>query len=390
MSGVVKIKPAIQHYAWGGKTFIPSFLHVDATGKPFAEAWYGDHPLGSATIVSTLHSISELIASNPSKYLGSESVHTYGNQLPFLLKVLDVHDMLSIQLHPDKESARAGFEDENNRGIPLNAPHRNYKDANHKPELLFALSDFWMLQGFAPVDEIRNRFTLLLPDWDLPSDASWQSIFNEILDKRYDDVKIYSSILSNLSKTNISDKNQIYHWVDKAIKTYPMKDNTLDIGFLVMLLLQVQYLRPGQVGFQAAGVLHAYLEGQNIELMSNSDNVLRGGLTPKHIDVTELKKHVDFSQSGQYLIPALYLMEDESSFTPPVKDFSLNHYTPDVDVIKEIQMETASILLITQGEISIHDQIIKSGESVFIPAYEAVNVKSLREGVEYFLAFGNC
>lgn len=381
----LKIIPALQPYAWGGDTFISSFLHIHSNNK-IAEAWYGDHPLGSAIIANSNITLLEWIRSNPES-LGHESFNSNRGQLPFLLKILDVKDMLSIQLHPTKKAAEIGFKFENENGIPLNAPYRNYKDQNHKPEILFALSDFWMLQGFASIDEIKTRFKNVLPDWKIDKNDDWESLLNKVLDLNTNDGFIaFKNLVSNLTKVNTGDKNQIYYWLAKAIETYPVQNDKIDIGFIVMLLLHVQYLKPGQVGYQAPGVLHAYLEGQNIELMANSDNVLRGGLTPKHIDTAELKKHIDFSHAGQCLIPAIYIMEDEAAFTPPVNDFMLKHFCVKLNVVKELQFETASILLIKSGKLRLNDREYNQGESVFIPAYEKVDVLTVSDNAEYFLS----
>jgi len=386
MNHPFKIIPALQSYAWGGDTYISIFLGHQTNKEKIAEAWYGDHHLGSSVIHSTDIKLSSWIKSNLLS-LGQESIIKYGPQLPFLLKILDVKDMLSIQLHPSKEAAELGYRIEDEKGISLSAPNRNYKDQNHKPEILYTLSDFWMLQGFAPVEEIKSRFEVLLPYWNIDKNENWESLLNKVLDlNTADAIKAFKSLTSNLNIVNTLDKNQIYHWLSKAIDSYPVHNDKIDIGLLVILLLHVQYLKPGQVGYQAPGVLHAYLEGQNVELMANSDNVLRGGLTPKHIDRAELKKHVDFSKAGQYLIPAIYLMEDEAAFTPPVSDFMLKHFIVKQNGVKELQFESASILLIRSGKLRVNEKEYNQGESVFIPAYEKVDVITVSSDAEYFLA----
>lgn len=381
-----KIFPALQNYAWGGETYISDFLGTTKRKEKIAEAWYGDHPLGSAVIEGSTFTLAEWIKANPAS-LGKASIDTYGSHLPFLLKILDVKDMLSIQLHPTKEAAEIGYKIENENGVSLSAPDRNYKDQNHKPEILFALSDFWMLQGFAPLEEIKTRFKKVLPDWKLEHNEDWESLFNKIFNLNPSEgIIAIKSLQSNLRNLNTQNKNHIYHWLAKAIDTFPPENDKIDIGFIVMLLLHVQYLKPGQVGYQAPGVLHAYLEGQNIELMANSDNVLRGGLTQKHIDKIELKKHVDFSQAGQCLVPAIYLMEDEAAFTPPVNDFMLKHFCVKQNVVKELQFETASILLIRSGKLRLNEKEYNQGESIFIPAYQKVDVHTVSGNAEYFLS----
>jgi mannose-6-phosphate isomerase len=387
---VIKIKPGIQHYTWGGSSYIPAWLGLENPDRqPFAEAWYGDHPLAPAVADENLVPLNQLIGNAPEIFLGKESLDTYGTRLPFLLKILDVKDMLSLQLHPDKIGAMAGFELENKAGIPLNAANRNYKDQNHKPELLYALSDFWMLQGFVPLDTIRTRFESLVPEFALPKALSWRSLMQVIWDL---DGPTYithtQSLISNLSKHNTSDKNQIYHWISKAFKQYPPHAASIDRGLLVMLMLHVQYLSPGQVGYQAPGVIHAYLEGQNVELMANSDNVLRGGLTPKHIDPIEFLKHLDADSPGQSIIKPIYLMDDEVAFNPPVHDFWLKHYNVLEGKSKPIQFDTASILLNKSGTLKCGNIVVIKGDSLLIPAYSSIQLESVESG-EYFLAISS-
>ncbi|MEP7323241.1 MAG: mannose-6-phosphate isomerase, class I [Saprospiraceae bacterium] len=386
----ILIRPAIQHYAWGGKSYIPSWLHnSNKDSRPFAEAWFGDHPLAPAIVHGDHFNepLNHWITKDPSGILGRESIDIYGPRMPFLLKILDVHDMLSLQLHPTKQAAEYGYNREHDLQIPVDAPHRNYKDQNHKPEILFALSDFWMLQGFAPIEEILYRFKSLIPEFAISLNPGWQSLMQAIWDLSGDSYLDYSKALfNNLSDKNLSDKNQIYHWLSKAFKLYPPSLESNDRGLLVMLLLKVQYLKPGQVGYQAPGVIHAYLEGQNVELMANSDNVLRGGLTPKHIDPAELIKHLDTDTSGQCLIKPMYLMDDEVAFNPPVNDFLLKHFKVKKGGIKFIQFNTVSVILIKEGNLNFENKMHGKGDSIFIPAYKQIQIETVSDTSEYFLA----
>ena len=147
---IFKLKGKIQHYAWGGQEFIPAWLGIDnPEKKPFAEYWMGAHPSASSTILISgkEESLCELIKKEPQKFLGNKVKDEFG-ELPYLFKILDVKEMLSIQVHPTKEEAVKGFEEEEKKGIKINAPNRNYKDKNHKPEVMVALSEFWLLHGF--------------------------------------------------------------------------------------------------------------------------------------------------------------------------------------------------------------------------------------------------
>jgi mannose-6-phosphate isomerase len=386
----IQIRPGIQHYAWGGKSYIPSWLNSsNESSRPFAEAWYGDHPLAPAIVIDDSFNVplNHWIGKDPNGILGQESVDRYGPHMPFLLKILDVHDMLSLQLHPTKQAAEHGFALENDLQMPSDAAHRNYKDQNHKPEILFALSDFWMLQGFALLEEILDRFKSMIPDFPIPDNPDWLSLMQAIWDLSGDAYWEHSKTLfDNLSDKNLSDKNQIYHWLSKAFKLYPPALESKDRGLLVMLLLKVQYLKPGQVGYQAPGVLHAYLEGQNVELMANSDNVLRGGLTPKHIDPAELMKHLDTETSGQCLLQPMYLMDDEVAFNPPVNDFLLKHFKVKKGGIKSIQFNTVSVILVKEGVLAFEGTMLSKGQSIFIPVYKHIQVETVSDTSEYFLA----
>lgn len=391
MSEVYRLFPNIRHYAWGGTEFIPHWLGIPDGGKPFAEAWYGAHPIHSSTILfnDKKMSLFDWIQEQPIETLGMESVKTYGPRLPFLLKILDVKDMLSIQLHPNKAGALAGFESENKKGIPLSSPHRNYKDDNHKPELLIALSDFWMLQGFEKLPVIKDRLESLVPGYlnGLP-ELTWDSLIKKAWSLGEDEKNRWCQVIQNrLEQQVIEDKNDLGYWLKKALKTYPLVDGNFDRGILVMLLMHVHHLRPGEAGYQAPGVLHAYLEGQNVELMSNSDNVLRGGLTPKHVDTEELIKHLDTSTPGQCILEPMYLMDDEIVFSPPVPDFMIKQFNPKPGAYKQVQFTTASILLSRYGNLDLgHGYILPEGASLFIPAYSILDINALDEITTFFLA----
>ncbi len=392
MYSFLRLEPNIQHYSWGGYSYIPHWMGLDNPDKkPFAEAWYGAHPNHPSFIV-TGHdrtSLKDRIDTDPQNELGAESVSTYGPRLPFLLKILDVREMLSIQLHPNKKGAEIGFAEENNLVIPLNAPHRNYKDDNHKPELLLALSDFWMLQGFEPLEQIHHRIQLYIPDLATRTHGQdWKGLLTLFF--TLDQETVNASCLqmaSRLDSGQSGNKQDIGFWLARALETYPPKEGQFDRGLLVMLLLHVQYLHPGQAGYQAPGVLHAYLEGQNVELMSNSDNVLRGGLTYKHVDVRELLKHAETSRSGQQVLKPVYLMDDELVFSPPVPDFLIKHFKIAAGTLKTIQFNTASILLIQSGSCQTQDgQILNRGSALWLPCYSILNIRALENNTDFFLA----
>ncbi len=303
---IYKLQGKIQHYVWGGSEFIPNLINFDnKDNKPCAEYWLGAHPSAPSEVVIEKESFTlfELIQQYPQQILSQTIKEKFG-EIPYLFKVLDVKEMLSIQVHPSKEEAIKGFEREDAAGIPINAPHRNYKDKNHKPEVMIALGEFWLLHGFLSFQEIENRltsikeFNVLLP---ILKREGLQSLYQFLMEMSQVEV---DDILKSLVKREIRkklngelNKSQPGWWVSKLFRDDEEVVN-IDRGVFSIYLFNLICLQKGEGIFQAAGVPHAYLEGHNIELMANSDNVLRGGLTPKHIDVPELMKHTLFEPSN--------------------------------------------------------------------------------------------
>jgi mannose-6-phosphate isomerase len=323
----------VQHYAWGGKEYLPWLLgKPNAHHQPFAEYWMGVHSGAPSRVWLTENAhagLPELIRSEPRRHLGPSVLERFGD-LPFLLKVLDVNGMLSIQVHPTREAARSGFEQENAEGIPLDAPHRNYRDANHKPEIMIALGEFWLLHGFLPEDQLRQRLEgtpeleFLLPIFDA---RGYQGLYRYVMDLPGEGVdKVLIPLAKRLYpkyQAGQLDRSDPAFWAGRVLEAQAPVFRGLDRGIFSIYLFNIVHLSEGQGIFQAAGVPHAYLEGQNIELMSNSDNVLRGGLTPKHIDVPELMKHVRFEAT----LPEVLEGEPDGHarhFPCPVPDFTIS------------------------------------------------------------------
>jgi mannose-6-phosphate isomerase len=238
--------------------------------------------------------------------------------------------MLSIQVHPTLEEARKGFEAENAAGIPMDAPHRNYKDPNHKPEVMVALSEFWLLHGFNP--SIRNilesvpELSILIRVLDR---AGLEGLYRYVMEMDQEDV---DSLLKPLAERILPeyqaghiDKSTPDYWAAKVMEEAGTELNGLDRGIFSIYFFNVVHLRPGQAIFQGAGVPHAYLEGQNVELMSNSDNVLRAGLTPKHIDIPELMRHTLFESIDPSIMQG-YPVGDAADFTSGQPGISLKRY----------------------------------------------------------------
>src|SRR4051812_17545735 len=284
----VEITNTPRDYAWGSTTAIPELLGTAATGRPQAELWLGAHPGSPAKLVGQGGTLADLVP----------------GRLPFLMKVLAAASNLSLQAHPTAEQARAGFTAENAAGVPLDAADRNYKDPFHKPELIYALSDpLRVLCGFRPVAETRAVLTSVAPD----------SRMSPLLDRLVDDSSLRATFEWLITRgTGVDELITAAVEAGAAADGHPawstvrfLADrNPRDPGIVISLLLNTVALAPGQVLYLPAGNIHAYLDGVGIELMAASDNVLRGGLTPKHVDVPELLKVLDFRPSPvPYLEP---------------------------------------------------------------------------------------
>ncbi len=386
---IFKIKGVVQNYAWGGKEFIPNLVGFkNDDNKPCAEYWMGAHQSAPSILQLNGTSISlyKLIQSDLTEMLTQPVANKFG-ELPYLFKVLDVNDMLSIQVHPTKEEAEIGFDREEAEGIPIMAPNRNYKDRNHKPEVMVALSDFWLLHGFKKKLALEKsleedqELKILLP---LFKKDGIKALYQFTMEMEQIDV---DSLLIPLIKREIRQKNdgkltkQDPGWW--VAKLYQGKDliGNIDRGIFSIYFFNIVQINPGEAIFQKAGIPHAYLEGQNIELMANSDNVLRGGLTPKHIDVSELMKHTLFEE----IIPEIMLGNPsrigEKVYPCPVPDFGISKIDLKAGSIYTSTSLSLEIMIVTEGGALVNNNIVlKRGEVV-----------ALLPGVEYQLAAsGNC
>lgn len=306
LKGVFPLKGVIQDYAWGGKTFISELFNVEnKEGKPFAEYWVGVHPRGVAQV----------------KHQDQwQNLDTYC-KLPFLLKILDVNQMLSIQSHPNKKQAEIGYAKEEEEGILISAKHRIFKDDNHKPELMVAMGDFWLLHGFKEVEAIREMIADIPEFKEIGShlENGVKEFYTYLLQLGEDQLaKILLPLKDRLARENNQDKNDPDYWANLAFEDYGF-----DKGIFSIYFFNLVYLKEGQAIYQEAGIPHAYLEGQNIEIMANSDNVFRAGLTPKHIDVGVLLAHLDFSAVNPEIIEAKELNDNEKVYSSPAREFEV-------------------------------------------------------------------
>jgi len=357
-----RLEGKVQHYAWGGYTYIPALLGIPAGNTPSAEYWMGAHQSAPSQITTPGGTITldKLVAERPQEILGEAVWQRFG-QLPYLFKILDVKDMLSIQVHPSKIEAEKGFARENEAGIPLSAPDRNYKDANHKPEIMVALSDFWLLHGFLPDDALRNvlktvpEFTTLVPVYE---QEGYKGLYKAVMEMPQEQVNTLLRPLAErvlpAYRANQLEKSDPAFWAGRAIANDPEGMNRLDRGIFSIYFFNIMNVQPGEAVFQDAGIPHAYLEGQNVELMANSDNVLRGGLTPKHIDVPELLKHTRFEGVHPVIIQGSSVQDGlEREYHSPAPDFAASKIELQHGQIYQSTSDSATILIVMSGTATI-------------------------------------
>jgi mannose-6-phosphate isomerase len=343
-AGVLTLHGVVQHYDWGGHDFIPDLLGVaNKDRKPFAELWIGTHAKAPsiAEIAGGREPLDKLIAEEPETILGPAANARFGGRLPYLLKILDVRKMLSIQAHPTLAQAKEGFARENAEGISLQANGRNYRDDNHKPEIGVALTEFWMLHGFRPLEQIAEIFAStpelgsLMPGFaqrlaqagrdPQGRRALLRELYSNMMTMPQERVNsLLNSLLSRLQTKALSDKDSADYWALRAAENFPLPGGHRDRGIFSVYLLNLVHLRPGQGTYQPAGVLHAYLEGVNVELMANSDNVLRGGLTTKHVDVAELLGILTFEGGTPDVFDGKPVSGQERVYRTPAEEFELS------------------------------------------------------------------
>ena len=375
-------------YAWGSTTAIAQLLGHEASGSPEAELWLGAHPGSPSVILDPTQTggattLDEWIAADPQTTLGRFAT---SGRLPFLLKVLAAGSPLSLQAHPTLEQARAGFARENDRAIALDAPERNYKDAFPKPELIYALSPtFDALCGFRPLEDVRALLLALIgaslcledpqpqPLEDLldslsGSDSALPRTFEWLIGQRTG-VATLVSLVVTLAQRGVAGYEPEMATVVQLADNFPG-----DPGIVISLLLNRVTLAAGEALYLPAGNIHAYLGGLGVELMAASDNVLRGGLTPKHIDVPELLDVLDFTPVAVPYLQSTSPSEGVAAFTPDVADFELLRIDG-MFLDASVALTGPAIALCTAGDVSIAGAAsswsLVFGDSVYITPDEA-------------------
>jgi mannose-6-phosphate isomerase len=371
------LKNPVKHYPWGSPAWIPEMLGINnGAAEPWAELWMGAHPASPSMlrVQGTEKSLGQLIAADPIRYLGKE--WAAAGTLPFLFKLLAAARPLSIQAHPGKEQARQGWLRENALGIPPDAPERNYRDDNHKPEIICALSPFTALCGFRPPMEISSLLSMFLANapFSLQSGLAplWAAGEGAVLSLRgflknlfAIPAKLRKELTSYALSAPASPEfhGELWALIRSFAELYPE-----DPGILSPLYLNLLHLEPGEAVYLPAGILHAYVEGFGVELMANSDNVLRGGLSSKHVDVEELMKILYFHP----FLPEPLKPPDRGpsssgvfSYPSPCKEFSLS-------VIENLEgpfpLRCPAIVIVTRGCLRGGEGWeLRRGQSAFIP-----------------------
>ena len=389
-SGIYRLKGIIRNYDWGGTEFLSQLLSIpNPQQQPMAEYWLAAHDTASSILV-TDHSgikLNQFIETDKEKILGKTVAKKFG-RLPYLLKILDVKDMLSIQVHPSKHMAEIEFARENKEGISLDAPYRNYKDDNHKPELMLALSDFWLLHGFKPVEKLRkilHSIPELRPLLEIFDATGYDQLYKTVMEMPQQTVnEILQPVLDRiipLYQNNQLTKEDENFWAARAALIFNQAGK-IDRGIFSVYFFNLLNLKPGGGIFQDAGIPHAYLEGQNVEIMAASDNVLRGGLTNKHVDVKELMKNTKFEET----VPDILYPQKtgwEELYKTAAPDFKLSRLQLKQDFTSAFDSVAGEIILMIEGNTLISSETnqfeLHKGEAAFIISHQKINLKAFSD-----------
>ncbi|WP_419928237.1 mannose-6-phosphate isomerase, class I [Candidatus Poriferisocius sp.] len=355
---------AIQPYPWGSREVLPQIMGVPPTGEPQAELWLGAHPRAPSVLrrSGTNRPLHQVIADDPIGELGPDTAQTFGGELPFLLKILAVDQPLSLQTHPTRSQAHAGFDSEEEQGIPLDAEHRSYRDRNHKPELICALEPFTALCGLRTPETAAElldslEVAALDPAISFLQAGEIAPALRWLLEQPPESgTEIALQVAAACSKSGPFPDER--HWGVRIGEQHPG-----DIGVAVALMLNLVRLEPGQALFLRAGNLHVYLRGTVVEIMANSDNVLRGGLTAKNVDVPALLDVVDCR-------PHDVLVQAPTgpcfTFEAPVPDFSLTRV--ELAGSRRFTPSGPEIVLCASGSARVAGHKISGGGAVWVPA----------------------
>ena len=375
------LKNPIQDYAWGSRTIIPELMGEPVpVEKPQAELWMGVHPKAPSRVLcdGVWLSLPEFIQKDPEGILGESVAKNFSNKLPLLFKVFAAAKPLSIQVHPNRDQAQAGFAHENGMKIPLDAPNRNYKDENHKPEMICALTPFWLLNGFRKIDNLialterlgapalKGKVGLLQGQHE----AEGLNVFFTTLMTMDQDTQtqLVTEVVHHCEKLSPTDPE--FEWIIKLHQEYPG-----DMGVLSPIFMNLGQLQSGEALYTPAGRLHAYLEGAGMELMANSDNVLRGGLTAKNMDIPELLKILDFTHNEVDILRPERRERGEEIYYTPAKEFVLSLISVGGgSPFESSRKRSVEIMICLEGDAQISDLgngdvlSVTKGTALIVPA----------------------
>lgn len=406
------MRNSVQNYAWGSREMLARLTGRSPAESPEAELWMGSHPKSPSVVAVSGGgeiALDALAAEDPVSVIGSRALALLPPGevqpgLPYLFKILAARQGLSIQAHPSREQARFGYEREEAAGIPIDAPNRTYRDRNHKPEMIYALEDFWGMRGFRPLGELveeiggwvrlipseLNEVTVAMqafveaPDW-----GRWRAVIDALIgagerpEKRtplarsaakYAEGVRSSRAASDLGRAGGSDRDDRYWWVGELLGQFPD-----DPGAAAPLYLNLVHLSPGEAMYLDAGLLHAYLYGVGVEIMANSDNVLRSGCTVKYVDGAELLKVLTFEGGGVDILRGETVASGAARrFETPAAEFELLVADQTCELVPH---EAPVIMLALGGRVTVSEAdradapvTIAAGESLFVTASTSAHV----------------
>lgn len=368
---VVLLENPVRSYAWGSPTVIPELLGRNSSGEPQAELWVGAHPGSPSTVVDDGRTLDRFIAADPRSSLGESACARFGPALPFLLKVLAVQRPLSIQVHPNLEQAAAGYAAEDAAGIPVDSPQRSYRDRNHKPEMALAVTDFEALLGFAEPAHIAAVLEAFgHPDLDAAAELlraaglatlvrRWLTLDSEETDR------LVTEVAKIAAQHSARDP---FALVSRLAEDYPG-----DRGVLIALLMRHVRLRPGEAVFVPAGAPHAYLAGVAVEAQASSDNTVRAGLTPKHVDVAEAMRLLRYDGHGTVAVVPTPGARGELVYAEPgVSEFRMSRVEPSSEGVE--LPAGPRLILVLDGWADVNSGAsqyrLQRGQAAFVQAAE--------------------
>ena len=389
------LQGTVQHYAWGTTDAIPDLLGVPADGRPFAEYWLGSHPLAPSLLGGMR--LDQIVHEHP-EVVGGASRAAFGDELPYLVKVLSARHALSLQVHPSRDQAREGFARENAAGLPLDAPERTYRDDWPKPELLIALDEFHSLSGFRDPRRTADLFaglgvadqlaSVIGPLTQRKGPAALAEVFLDVLSLDGERARLSDLVCAAAMrhKDAPGELGEFARTVLELDEVFPA-----DPGILAALLMNRLVLRPGDAVFVPPGHMHAHLRGTGVEVMGNSDNVIRGGLTAKHVDVSELVKVVDFEPSVPEITRPEQVQPGVERYATGCPEFEVWRITPSPTPVELPGRSSARIVMVIAGHIELRqaDQALPlgRGEAAFLPADDRA-VTFAGDGVSFVTAPG--